>query len=253
VGDGAHARQVALRAQAREPVGARGRPPAHRAGAAGGAADRALRRRRPRRHPALSRVGAAARARHAVQPRPRARPHAPAVAHRHPDGLMRTAVVEWKGGVGATLTLVRAYESSWVLQHSAVASPAVPANPGMLHSLLVRLAIPRADGEYVCGYIDEEARSQHAVMGAFFSHWSTPEHRGATRFVLYSAPSRSQISKRTFTSRARARKLGRRDELLVEHAALRAMDPVCARALGLRAGEITLPETQQQYARAGLE
>jgi hypothetical protein len=176
------------------------------------------------------------------------------VAHRHPDGLMRTAMVPWKGGVGATLTLVRAYESSWVLQHSAVASPAVPANPGMLHSLLVRLAIPRADGEYVCGYIDEEAKSQHAVMGAFFSDWSTPEHRGATRFVLYSAPSRTELNKRSFSSKpTRVRKLGRRDELLVENAALRALDPVCARALGLRAGEITLQKTQAQYARVGLE
>lgn len=171
------------------------------------------------------------------------------VAHRHPDGLMRTALVRWKGGVGATLTLVRAYEASWVLQHSAVASPAVPANPGMLHSLLVRLAIPRADGEYVCGYIDEEAKSQHAVMGAFFSDWSTPEHRGATRFVLYSAPSRTPSSART---RTRARKLGRGDEALVENAAHRVMDPVCARALGLRAGEVTLPKTAAQYARLGL-
>jgi len=169
------------------------------------------------------------------------------VAHRHPDGLMRTAFVPWNGGVGATLTLVRAYESSWVLQHSAVASPAVPANPGMLHSLLVRLAIPRADGEYVCGYIDEEAKSQHAVMGAFFSDWSTPEHRGATRFALYSAASRAPSPART-----RARKLGRRYEALVENAANRALDPVCARALGLRAGEVALPATAAQYARLGL-
>jgi hypothetical protein len=169
------------------------------------------------------------------------------LAHRHPDGLVRTAFVPWKGGVGATLTLVRAYESTWVLQHSAVASPAVPANPGMLHSLLVRLAIPRPDGEYVCGYIDEEAKSQHAVMGAFFSDWSTPEHRGATRFVLYSAARRGRSP-----SRRRARRIRRDQELLVEHAAQRVMDPVCARALGLRAGEITLPRTAAQYARAGL-
>ncbi len=170
-------------------------------------------------------------------------------AHRHPDGLMRTAFVRWKGAVGATLTLVRAYESTWVLQHSAVASPAVPANPGMLHSLLVRLAIPRSDGEYVCGYIDEEAKSQHAVMGAFFSDWSTPEHRGATRFILYSARSRPPS---TAPQRSRARRLGRKDELLVENAAHRVMDPVCARALGLRAGEVALPKTAADYRRAGL-
>jgi hypothetical protein len=170
------------------------------------------------------------------------------LAHQHPDGLMRTALVRWKGGVGATLTLVRAYDSSWVLQHSAVASPAVPANLGMLHSLLVRLAIARPDGEYVCGYIDEEARSQHLVMDAFFHEWSTPEHRGATRLVLYSGESRRRL-----TTPPSARQLRRSEEPIVEHAAARALDPLCARALALRAGEIALPATRAQFSRAGLE
>jgi hypothetical protein len=168
-------------------------------------------------------------------------------AHQHPDGLMRTAFVRWKGGVGATLTLVRAYEATWVLQHSAVASPAVPANPGMLHSLLVRLAIPRPDGEYVCGYIDEDARSQHAVMGAFFDEWSTPEHRGATRFVLWTAESRRRL-----VVPKGVRRLKRSEELLVEHAASRVLDPICARALGLRPGEIGMPATRAAYAKVGL-
>jgi hypothetical protein len=171
------------------------------------------------------------------------------LAHQHPDGLMRTALVRWKGRVGATLTLVRGYETGWVLQHSAVASPAVPANPGMLHSLLVRLCIPRPDGEYVCGYIDEEARSQHAVMDAFFHEWSTPEHRGATRFALFSAESRRHLGR---AAPGGARKLRRAEEPLVEHAALRALDPLCARALGLRPGEIALPSTRAAFARAGL-
>jgi hypothetical protein len=172
------------------------------------------------------------------------------LAHQHPDGLMRTALVRWKGGVGATLTLVRGYETGWVLQHSAVASPAVPANPGMLHSLLVRLCIPRPDGEYVCGYIDEEARSQHAVMDAFFHEWSTPEHRGATRFALWSAESRRRAL--GLHEPAGARRLRKSEEPLVERAALRLLDPLCARALGLRAGEITLPATRAAFARAGL-
>lgn len=168
-------------------------------------------------------------------------------AHQHPEGLMRTAFIRWKDGVGATLTLVRAYEASWVLQHSAVASPAVPANPGMLHSLLVRLAIPRPDGEYVCGYIDEEARSQHSVMNAFFTEWSTPEFRGATRFSLYSAPTTRRTSVPPFIQRLRGRRTN-----IVERAARRLLDSVCVEALGLRHPEIELPKTRAAYARAGL-
>jgi hypothetical protein len=168
-------------------------------------------------------------------------------AHEHPDGLMRTALVRWKDGIGATLTLVRAYESTWVLQHSAVASPAVPANPGMLHSLLVRLAIPRADGEYVCGYIDEEARSQHAVMNAFFAEWSTPEFRGATRLSLWSAP-----SARPSRNAGALRRLDGKDAELVARAAGRLFDPVCVGALGLERGQLALPHTRAAFRRVGL-
>jgi len=170
-------------------------------------------------------------------------------AHRHPDGLMRTAYLRWKGGIGATLTLVRGYESTWVLQHSAVASPAVPANPGMLHSLLVQLATPRPDGEYVCGFIADDAKSQHAVMNSFFSEWSTPAYRGATEFALYSAPSQPSAA----APPAGVRRVdGPQHELLVENAALRLLDPVCARALGLRRGELRLHDTRRAFAKAGL-
>jgi hypothetical protein len=169
-------------------------------------------------------------------------------AHRHPDGLMRTAFLRYKGGIGATLTLVRAYDSTWVLQHSAVASPAVPANPGMLHSLLVQLAIPRADGEYVCGFIADDARSQHAIMSTFFANGSTPAYRGATDFALYSA---GALPPGPTPSGVR-RVDGRQHELLVENAALRLLDPVCARALGLRRGELRIDDTRRAFAKMGL-
>jgi hypothetical protein len=169
-------------------------------------------------------------------------------AHRHPDGLMRTAYLRWKDGIGATLTLVRAYDSTWVLQHSAVASPAVPANPGMLHSLLVRLAIPRPDGEYVCGFIADDARSQHTIMSTFFSEHSTPAYRGATEFALYSAEARPV----TVAPRGLRRVDGPAGELLVENAALRLLDPVCARALGLRRGELRVNETRRAFAKVGI-
>src|SRR5262249_28297423 len=46
------------------------------------------------------------------------------LAHDRAAGLMRTAIVPWRGGIGAALTSVRAYERTWVFQHSAVASGA---------------------------------------------------------------------------------------------------------------------------------
>jgi hypothetical protein len=170
------------------------------------------------------------------------------LAHDAPARLMRTAIVPWHGGIGATLTSVRAYERTWILQHSAVASAAVPAGAGQLHGILMRLAAHRADGEYVAGYIDAGAKALHGMVDAFFSK-SAPAHRGATRFTLYVADA---LPKQASGVDA-IRRLRGRDELLVEHAAQRALDPVCARALGLRAGEIELPRTRAAFGKIGIQ
>jgi hypothetical protein len=167
--------------------------------------------------------------------------------HQHPDGLMRTAIVRWKGAVGATATLVRAYDTSWALQHLAVRSAAVPANPGMLHGALMQLVGARPDCEYVFTFVAGDARSLHATGESFLTSWSTPEHRGASPFVLYSGATRPP------GPRPRGvRRLGPDEEPLVVHAALRLMDPVCVRALGLREGHIRLRDTSAAYRRAGL-
>jgi hypothetical protein len=170
------------------------------------------------------------------------------VAHQHPDGLMRTAYVGWKGGVGAAATLTRAYERSWVFQHLAVASPAVPTNPGLLHSTLVRLVIARPDCESFFTFADEEAKSVHTVLRAFMTEWSTPEHRGATRMALYAGETRHPARRSAGVKRLRGA-----DEVIVENAAQRLLHPVCARALGLRAGDLGLRATAAAWRRVGLE
>ncbi|MBI5478243.1 MAG: hypothetical protein HY906_05265 [Deltaproteobacteria bacterium] len=169
-------------------------------------------------------------------------------AHQHPDGLMRTAVVRWKGDIGGATTLVLAFEGSWLLQHQAVASPAVPTTLGSLHSTLVRLALPRRDCEHVFGFVDEEARSVHTVVNSFLTEWSTPEHRGASRLVLYAGeacPPTSRV--------LGARRLGGADERLIENAGLRVLHPVCARALGLRVGHLRLRNVAAAWRLVGLE
>jgi len=170
------------------------------------------------------------------------------LAHGAPARLMRTAIVPWRGGIGATLTSVRAYERTWILQHSAVAAATVPAGAGQLHGILMRLAAHRADGEYVAGYIDAGAKALHGMVDAFFTK-SAPAHRGATRFTLYSARASSSGS----NGSAAIRPLRGRDELLVEHAGQRCLDPVCARALGLLAGEIELPATRATFRKIGIQ
>jgi hypothetical protein len=170
-----------------------------------------------------------------------------AVAHDRSAGLMRTAIVPWRGGIGATLTSVRAYERTWMFQHNAVASGQVPAGAGQLHGILMRLAAHRRDGEYIAGAIDASARAMHGLVTSFFTQ-SAPAHRGATRLVLYAAPAAPAPPEDPEVRRLRGR-----DEALVEHVGARQLDPVCARALGLRAGEIELPKTRAAYAKLGIE
>ena len=163
-------------------------------------------------------------------------------------GLMRTPIVPWRGGIGAALTSVRAYERTWIFQHSAVASGAVPAGAGQLHGILMRLAAHRRDGEYIAGAIDASAKTMHGLVSSFFSQ-SAPAHRGAMRLTLFAAPARPEPARNGDGAGAvRIRPLRGRDESLVEHVGARKLDPVCARALSLRAGEIGLPQTRAAYA-----
>jgi hypothetical protein len=170
------------------------------------------------------------------------------IAHARSAGLMRTAVVPWRGGIGASLTSVRAYERTWIFQHNAVASGPVPAGAGQLHGILMRLAAHRSDGEYVAGIISSGARGMHGLVTNFFTQ-SAPAHRGATRLFLYGAPAAPEPANDTRS----VRRLRGRDELLIEHVGARTLDPVCARALGLRAGELELPEARAAYRKLGIE
>jgi hypothetical protein len=171
------------------------------------------------------------------------------IAHARAAGLMRTAIVPWRGGIGASLTSVRAYERTWIFQHNAVASGPVPAGAGQLHGILMRLAAHRSDGEYVAGIISSGARGMHGLVTNFFTQ-SAPAHRGATRLFLYGAPAAPDPAS---GDRRSVRRLRGRDELLIEHVGARTLDPVCARALGLRAGEIELPRTRATYEKLGIE
>lgn len=169
-------------------------------------------------------------------------------AHERSAGLMRTAIVSWRDGIGAALTSVRAYERTWVFQHSAVASSTVGAGAGQLHGILMRLAAHRRDGEYIAGAIDTTAKTMHGLVNSFFAQ-TAPAHRGAMRLTLFAAPAGPEPP----GDEQVIRRLRGRDEALVEHVGARQLDPVCARALSLRAGEIGLPATRAAYAKLGME
>ena len=133
---------------------------------------------------------------------------------------------------------------------STAPSPPAPCRPapGQLHGILMRLAAHRRDGEYIAGAIDASAGRCTAWSSSFFSQ-SAPAHRGAMRLTLYAAPAEPLPAR----DDGAVRRLRGRDEALVEHVGARQLDPVCARALSLRAGEIELPQTRAAYAKVGME
>lgn len=67
--------------------------------------------------------------------------------------------------------------------------------------------------------------------------------------VLYAAPAAPQLE----PGGPSVRRLRGREEVLVENAGARQLDPVCARALGLSAGEVEIPRTRAAYAKLGIE
>jgi hypothetical protein len=144
---------------------------------------------------------------------------------------------------------VRAYDRGWCLQHGAVLHPTARPTTADLYTALTSLVYPRDDGEYLSAYVSDGARSQHAVIDTFFAAHSTPEHRGRHRFALYVANGPPAVP----PPPADVRPLSGADEVLVMNAARRVLHPVCARALGLQAGEVELPASRAAFAREGLE
>lgn len=171
-----------------------------------------------------------------------------ALAHQHAEGLMRTALGRRDREVTASLTLVRAYDTSWALQHAAVQHPTAQPTPGTLHGALSSLVHPRPDGEFLFGYLADDVPSQHALMQAFLNTASTPEHRGSQVFHVLAG--RAQTGGPTRAEGVR--RITPATEALVENAARRVLDPVCAQALALKAGQLTLPESRAAFARGGL-
>ena len=169
--------------------------------------------------------------------------------HRQPEALMRTAFLPWGDGPGETLSCARAYENTWLLQHSAVASPAMGAGSGGLHTMLMRLAARRPDTHYVAGFVDAGSRAPRGLLRSFFTGPALGRDRGAAAFPLYCAPAATNRP----VSEARLRRLRDDDEAVVEAVASRTFDPVTARALGLRTGEVELPRTRQAYRRIRLD
>jgi hypothetical protein len=168
-------------------------------------------------------------------------------AHAHPAGLMRTAVVTGPGGIIATANLMRAYEASWLIQHNATTSPTSPTSPGTLQSALLGLVLPRPDGEYFCAMV-EVGGPVHTMWSSFCEATCTPEHRGTALLNIYAADARAAPPSRVVIRRLRGP-----DELLVERAARRLLNPLCVRSMSLVAGRVELPACRRDWARAGLE
>ena len=171
------------------------------------------------------------------------------LAHHHPDGLMRTTVGSWKGEIASTANVVRAYDNGWILQHIAATSPAVPASLGLMYTILLGLITPRPDCEYLSGFASDDFKSLRSNWSTFAEAFSTPQFRGATACWLYAhdaaAPSERRPGVRLLEGVA--------DETLVENAAQRVLDPVCARALGLQKGQLKLSQTARAFADVGIE
>jgi len=185
-------------------------------------------------------------------------------AHAREDGLMRTTVVEQKGELAASLTSVRAFERTWLLQHSAARPGTNETGAGHLHSLLMGLAAARPDGEYVVGFANAEARSVYRMVQAFMGE-SFAEHRGFEEFMLFAAPASGRASDSDGVSPGASRapsnapagsevvKLTRRSERLIENIARQCLDPVSRNALSLCEGDVYLPRTTADYRRLGLK
>jgi hypothetical protein len=172
----------------------------------------------------------------------------------HAPELARTLNHQTEGSIDATLSVMRAWEHTWIVQHLGTTSKEGFRWSGEMQMAALDYLLPRPEGRFVFFFIDVNNRSMNAFYSRFFDLTGTPEaiERGQRELHLWTAPRDESRSDRPPRGDLRMRAIRRTDQTLIAHAGERALGPMTAAALSLVPGEIDLPDTTRRYAAAGL-
>ncbi len=172
--------------------------------------------------------------------------------HSDASDVARTFVHGPENAPDAAVTIVRAWEHTWVPQHFVDISPDINGATGSLQTAYLDHLVPRRDGRYLVFFVKTDNSVMNAYLKRFFAGMGTPDAVARTTVELWSRPAGAAMVS-TDSTGVTLRPCQAADEVVVARAAERALGSYAAAALSLVPGELSLPDSRERFGRAMLE
>jgi hypothetical protein len=175
--------------------------------------------------------------------------------HSRATDVVRTFVHGPPHAPDAAVTVMRAWEHAFVLQHFVDTSPELSGATGQLQAAYLDHVVPRPDGRYLVFFVKTDNHVMNAYLRRFFASTGTPDAVSRTTVELWIRPPDADKPALLVAppTRIEVRACEPADETLLARAAQRTLGVYAAGALSMSPAELYIPDTQQRFARAGLE
>jgi hypothetical protein len=174
-------------------------------------------------------------------------------AHSDASEVVRTFVHGRADTPDAAVTIMRAWEHGWILQHFVDTNPEINGATGKLQAAYLDHLVPRPDGRYLLFFIKTDNHVMNAYLRRFFASTGTPDAVNRSIVELWSRPADAAVGPVLDAADVALRGCEPQDELVIARAVQRKLGPHAAAALSMVPGEIELSDTRARFAGAGLE
>jgi len=171
--------------------------------------------------------------------------------HSGAADVVRTFVHGAEEQPDAAVTVMRAWEHAWVLQHFVDASAERGGATGRLQSAYLDHLVPRPDARYLLFFVKTDNHIMNAYLRRFFTATGTPEAVTRSHVELWIGGTAASSSDPSAAFELRSPDAA--DGALIQRAAQRWLGRHAAAALSFGPEELSLPDTHARFARAGLE
>ncbi len=171
----------------------------------------------------------------------------------HADGrdVVRTFEHGPKDAPDGAVTVMRAWESGWVLQHFVDVSTERQGATSKLQFAYLDHLVPRPDGRFMIFFVKEDNHIMNAYLRRFFETTGTAEALSVSLVELWIRIDPAPHAK-SFASEISVEPCMPEDEPAVAHAAQRCFGQHAAASVSIVPGQMTLPDTTARFARADL-
>src|SRR5689334_17248085 len=153
----------------------------------------------------------------------------------------------------AAISVMRAWEHSWVTQHFVDTSSDLRGATGKLQAAYLDHLVPRPDGRYVVFFVKTDNVAMNRYLERFFAGTGTPDAVTRSVVELWSRAADAQLQQGMSVPGVSIRGCEPRDELVFMRAVQRRLGMYAAPALSVVPGDLYIPDTRERFARAGLE